>query len=298
MIKKYPKYSFGLKIYKRVARRVLLSLAVGTVLFSIIGCSSQILYRPNNKQYLSVQEISPNKPIMIPSYSGNLLNALFIPAQGDSNGVLLVHFHGNAGNITWTSQRYSWLAESGYDLFVFDYSGYGESTGTPSPDVISKDVETILDYSVSLKETGEWKKLILAGTSMGGYVLLDGLATYEKKNEFDIIFIDSSFLSYHDVVSYLLKDKPGSALAEAVSTWLISDAYAPARHLPFKLTQPLIVSHCSDDSLVDIELGKNVFSKIDAENKQWVELDGCAHAQGYREKYPEHRQRLIEALAD
>lgn len=274
-------------------RRWLLAILV---LF-LISCNSTWFYRPSDKVYQPFSVISNKAPFFLQSSSGNLLHSLFIPAKDRPKNTLLVHFHGNAGNITWTSRRYDWLTKYGFDLLVFDYSGYGVSTGEPSPQTTWQDALTILDYSLEQKAAQGWDRVILAGTSLGGNILLHALANHPQKNQFDLVFIDSSFMSYKEVAAGVVNDKPGGYLASKVARWLISDEFAPVKYTPIQLAAPLVVSHCLDDQLISVDLGRSLYQSIGSPDKLWLPLEGCAHAQGFGDKFLRHRMRLVEALS-
>jgi hypothetical protein len=55
------------------------------------------------------------------------------------------------------------------DVMLFDYPGYGESTGSPTPTVMLETALAVYDYAVSL-ETSKGKKRVLYGFSLGGMV--------------------------------------------------------------------------------------------------------------------------------
>lgn len=55
------------------------------------------------------------------------------------------------------------------DVMLFDYPGYGESTGTPSAAVILENALAVYDYAVGL-QTSAGKKRVLYGFSLGGMV--------------------------------------------------------------------------------------------------------------------------------
>jgi pimeloyl-ACP methyl ester carboxylesterase len=55
------------------------------------------------------------------------------------------------------------------DVLLFDYPGYGESTGTPTAAVILETALAVYDYAASL-ETSAGKKRVLYGFSLGGMV--------------------------------------------------------------------------------------------------------------------------------
>jgi pimeloyl-ACP methyl ester carboxylesterase len=55
------------------------------------------------------------------------------------------------------------------DVVLFDYPGYGESTGTPTAAVILENALAVYDYAVAL-QTSAGKKRVLYGFSVGGMV--------------------------------------------------------------------------------------------------------------------------------
>jgi uncharacterized protein len=55
------------------------------------------------------------------------------------------------------------------DVVLFDYPGYGESTGAPTAAVILENALAVYDYAVAL-ETSAGKKRVLYGFSLGGMV--------------------------------------------------------------------------------------------------------------------------------
>ena len=57
-----------------------------------------------------------------------------------------IHFHGNAQNISahWRFAR--WLPQNGYNLFVFDYRGYGTSKGRPHVKGVFEDSRAAIDF--------------------------------------------------------------------------------------------------------------------------------------------------------
>jgi pimeloyl-ACP methyl ester carboxylesterase len=103
----------------------------------------------------------------------------------------LVFFHGNAGNI---GHRYDWknrprkflirfdilfslqnaslLYQScNINILLFDYRGYGKSTGTPSEDGFYTDAQAVYDYVRKRTDLNQ-EKIFLFGRSLGGAVAL------------------------------------------------------------------------------------------------------------------------------
>lgn len=107
------------------------------------------------------------------------------------NGYLLV-VQGNAmlaGQIIGQFQRF---AESGYDVFVFDYRGYGRSEGKPRFNAILSDYREIIDHLNSRA----YKNSIFYGMSFGGVVLLDALKNKPGDSRIVIDSARSRFSKY------------------------------------------------------------------------------------------------------
>ncbi len=50
----------------------------------------------------------------------------------DKNRDVILHFHGNAGNISHRLDSFFIFNRLGLNTFIFDYRGYGRSQGVPS----------------------------------------------------------------------------------------------------------------------------------------------------------------------
>lgn len=71
---------------------------------------------------------------------GHTLNGWTMrPKDAEANGVLILFLHGNGGNITTEYAVLVPLVERGYTVFLFDYSGFGFSTGRASRKTLVSD---------------------------------------------------------------------------------------------------------------------------------------------------------------
>ncbi|MEP7183064.1 MAG: alpha/beta fold hydrolase [Betaproteobacteria bacterium] len=95
--------------------------------------------------------------------SGASLDALHF-RQPDPRG-LVFYLHGNAGNLeTWTTGL-DFYRQVNYDLFIFDYRGYGKSTGRiGSEDELNADVRAAWD---SIAPAYRGKPIVVFGRSLG-----------------------------------------------------------------------------------------------------------------------------------
>jgi len=61
--------------------------------------------------------------------------------------VLLIWFHGNAGNITERAPMATELARRGISVLLFDWRGYGKSEGSPSESGLFRDAVAAYDFA-------------------------------------------------------------------------------------------------------------------------------------------------------
>jgi pimeloyl-ACP methyl ester carboxylesterase len=98
---------------------------------------------------------------------GQTLAAWYIPAEGAEYTVLFCH--GNAGNISHRLDTLQILQDFGLSCLIFDYRGYGQSTGKPSEEGTILDALASRQWLIDHKQT-EPDKILFFGRSLGGAV--------------------------------------------------------------------------------------------------------------------------------
>jgi len=81
---------------------------------------------------------------------GKRLHGWFFP--GEKENPVILHFHGNAGNISHRLDLVQPFLHRGFSVFLFDYRGFGKSSGRPSETGLYKDGLAAWAYLVE-KET-------------------------------------------------------------------------------------------------------------------------------------------------
>jgi uncharacterized protein len=74
--------------------------------------------------------------------------------------------HGNAGNMSHRLENVLKLLSNGYQVFIYDYRGYGKSTGNPSRKGIYSDRLAAYDYLVKNRNVSP-DRILLFGRSLG-----------------------------------------------------------------------------------------------------------------------------------
>lgn len=95
-------------------------------------------------------------------YEGNL-HAWYSPGEKDT---VILFCHGNAGNLTHRQSKLLPFVEAGYPILIFDYNGFGHSSGIPNEEHCYSSACRFVNL---LKNQG-YKKIIPYGESLGASV--------------------------------------------------------------------------------------------------------------------------------
>jgi uncharacterized protein len=127
--------------------------------------------------------------------SGGQLAGWWIPSQ-DPQAATLLYSHGNAGNVAANVQDAVRFQKAGLNVFIYDYRGYGESTGgPPSEKRAYEDAERALTYLLAERRIAP-ATIVIYGHSLGGVVAID-LAS--KHADAGALIVESTLTSIADV---------------------------------------------------------------------------------------------------
>lgn len=222
------------------------------------------------------------------SRDGTRLSGWFIPAVGAAKGTV-IHFHGNAQNMTAHFGFVSWLPAAGFNLFVFDYRGYGKSAGKPERQGLYEDSMAALDY-LEKRPGIDHNRLLALGQSLGGANAIVALGS-KPRPSVRAVAIDSTFTSYREIVRDKIREMPLlSWLRWPLSYLLIGDSLSPQEYIAGIAPTPLLLIHGTADEVIPFHHGKRLFEQA-CEPKQFWPVAGGEHtsalldpASGYREK--------------
>lgn len=191
---------------------------------------------------------------------GESLGGWWIAGQQPSLGHLLF-CHGNAGNVGDRVPNAALLAAAGFDVLLFDYRGYGRSSGRPDEQGTYRDAHAAL--AALLRRPGvDRDRVFYLGESLGGAI---GLALAVERPPRGLI-LQSTFTSIRDAAR---------AHYAFIPTVLIPDAY-PSLRLISRLTAPLLVLHGDRDDIVPLAHGQALFEAA-SEPKRIRVFAGSGH---------------------
>jgi len=181
--------------------------------------------------------------------------------EGDSP-YTLIWCHGNAGNLDNCADEFNDFIRAGINMLVFDYRGYGDSTGKPTAKGIKEDAIAVHDFLVSRGVKPE--TIVPYGRSIGS-----GAA---------------SFMANQRAVAGLILVQP------LTSTLDMGRKTYPFLPIRFLLTErldnsaelarfelPLLIIHGDCDDIVPYSMGQELYRDAITKDKKMITLEGGDH---------------------
>jgi len=203
----------------------------------------------------------------------------WIPYGEDSKGVILFS-HGNAGNMAGRLESVFLFRKMGFDVLVYDYGGYGESTGASSEGRCYADIRAMYDWLTEEKAIPA-ERIVLFGRSLGGGV------TSELAQEVKVaaVIVESTFKSV-------------SARAQEIFPFLPAKLIVKNRfenHSKIdSFLSPVLIVHSPDDTLIPFHHGRALFDAA-TEPKSFLEISGD-HNEGFWKSGDLYTQGLTDFL--
>lgn len=234
------------------------------------SCSS-VFYHPTpiGKIDTSKLLIQPQSVSFV-TEDGVKLHGWYFPAQGKTLGKI-IQFHGNGQNLT---NHFVFLRNApfrGFDHFIFDYRGYGNSEGVPTPEGLIKDGRAALSWISKVKPDAP---LVVMGQSLGGAVALKTLIDMKGEIPVKQIVIDSSFSSYRSVARDIMWNHAVTWILHPIAWLIVDNSEAPGGDIKKLSPTPILIVHGDRDQTVSYRFGEELYSLAAEPKDFWQIKDG------------------------
>lgn len=217
----------------------------------------------------AVQEVEAgNEPM--------LLDAWYLPASGpaQANGkrYTIVYLHGNGGSIGANAEHACRLAKYGFNVFIFDYRGYGRSVsrGFPSEASVYEDAESALVFltaaHISEKYSVLLPNLIFYGHSLGAAVAVEMARRHPDTGG---LIIESAFTSLEDMSS----ETPQYRIFPI--HWLLWNRMESIAKVP-SLKMPVLIIHGLSDKVIPSFMSERLYAAA-PQPKTLLLIPGAGH---------------------
>lgn len=275
----------------RIPRFLLMPLVAAFAAFQA-GCSGLFFY-PDQQVYITPDRLElAYEDVWLETPDGETLHGWWLPAQGEPRGD--VYFlHGNAQNISSHVLNVAWLPETGYNVFLPDYRGYGRSTGATDLEGALHDAEAGLRW---LGERIDGKRpLYLLGQSLGGALAITLASEWvprQERPELSGVIVDSAFSGFRAIAREKLAGFWLTWPLQAPLSWTIPDDYEGVDRIGDISPVPVMVIHSVRDGIIPIHHGLALYEAAE-QPKRFLRTD-LPHAGTFL--LPEYQRAVLEFM--
>lgn len=199
--------------------------------------------------------------VLFESSNGNKLNAWLLKPKNEIPSITLLHFHGNAGFLISQYQAITPLIKHGFQIFMFDYSGFGFSEGKATRKNVLIDANSALSY-VKNRPDIKNTKLVIYGQSLGGH--LAAVVAEQRQSDIDGLVIEGAFSSHKDIAA---------ETAGFFGRMVVSEKYSAFKSIR-NFKKPVLVIHSTEDQVVPFKMGQKIFDNANPP-KEFYKIKKC-----------------------
>lgn len=277
-------------------RALIKTVSCFVMILMMTGCAGRMFYYPDEIEYQTPENKNlPYENVLFNSDDGTVLNGWFVPAVGEALGTV-VHFHGNAQNMSAHFSFVDWLPENGYNLFTFDYRGYGKSDGHPTRKGVYEDCVAAMNY-IRTRTDIDQNKLFVIGQSLGAAnaINLMGKKRFEGVRA---IIADSSFFSYRRIVRDKIKEIPViSFLNWPLSFIWIGNSESPGKVVAQLSPVPVVFIHGTADQVIPAHHSQWLYEEANLPKFLWIIPEG-RHMDALGKEKKTYIKRLLAFFND
>ncbi|MCM8530241.1 MAG: alpha/beta hydrolase [Lentisphaeraceae bacterium] len=228
------------------------------ILLSVVylGLAFLIFFFQNSLVFIPTKGAPERNPSMIGlkyedlllESAGHKINAWFVPHSSAKGTIFFAH--GNAGNLGHRLTTVQLWHELGYNIMLYDYSGFGKSEGSPSEENVYKNADAV--YNWLIKRGTDKDSIIAHGRSLGGA----SAAYIATKENLKALILESTFTSVPDMAHYRFPWLPTSLIC---TTKL--DTERRVKNYQGKV----LVFHSPDDEVIPFQMGQELAKSTNTE---------------------------------
>lgn len=190
---------------------------------------------------------------------------------------LIFYIHGNADNLRYWGEFAPFFLKKNYDVFMFDYRGFGKSDGKIKGErMLQRDTKIL--YNKMLQEYKE-ENIIIYGFSIG-----TGIASrLASRNHPKCLILEAPYFNFIELVKYHKSYLPAN---------LISKYYFRTNRYLTEVEVPIYIFHGTEDRKVPFYLGE----KLKGANPRlkFIAIKGATHND--MQKMKKYKKWMAEIL--
>ena len=262
---------------------VLLALTYLGIIVVFWFLERKLVFHPNSaaESWLKPED-ARSEDVSFTAGDGNTISARWIPPESPRHGAVLVS-HGNGGNLTHRGKLAADLRKAlGAGVLVFDYPGYGKSSGKPTEAGCYASGEAAYKWLTDEAKIAP-DRIILCGESLGGGTAIE-LATKREHRALALIY---TFTSLPAAAKHHFPFLPVHTLMRTRFDNLSKIGKCP---------RPVFLVHGTADRTVPFSHSEQLYAAAN-EPKHFVRLEGGGHDLFITDLYATELTRFLEKYA-
>ena len=269
-------------------RTVLILFSAALMLLS--GCTHMI-FHPNQVQYYSPEHLDvKHEEVFFKTRDGLRLHGWWLASQTPKKANI-IFVHGNAQNISAHIESVAWLTKKGFDVFLFDYRGYGYSQGETELEGVTNDVLDAIAYGYQRSEKEKTPVFVL-GQSLGASLAIYAVASSEYKKDIKALVTISAFSDYHKITQEVLSSWWLTWLLQWPLSFTVNNDYRPLDYIAEVSPTPVLIMHSAKDEVIPYHHAAKLMRQAKAP-KKFIEIKGLHN---YTFVSKQNRRQLVEYL--
>ncbi len=249
---RFKRIRFGDFTLKRLVRSMFTVAALtylGVFLYANLVADRMMFLPPPSSYQDGPQTIKLNTD------DGERISAIYLPNHEGARYTIL-YSHGNAEDIGQLVPLLAEIRDFGFNVFAYDYRGYGTSTGKPTEQGAYRDIDAAYRYLVNDRHVPP-TQIIALGRSLGGGAAVE----LAEKRPLGGLIIESSFVSAYRLMTRI----PLFPFDKFNNLAKLKQVHCP-----------VLVVHGRSDEVIPFWHGERLFQAANAPKRSyWVE--GAGH---------------------
>src|SRR5436190_2902932 len=183
--------------------------------------------------------------VILPLPTGERIHAWWLPVPNAAGAIL--YAHGNAGNLSHRGRGVvRWATELNCSVLIYDYPGYGRSTGKVSEQTCYAAAQAAWDWLTQEQKVAPAKVLLL-GASLGGAMSIE----LARQHDCRAVVLLKAFTSIPDMAREMFPWLP--------ARYLVRHGYDNLAKLP-QIHRPVFIVHGTGDRVIPCAHGERLFA--------------------------------------
>ncbi|HKW36956.1 MAG TPA: alpha/beta hydrolase [Burkholderiales bacterium] len=200
----------------------------------------------------------------------------FLPAKGPAIGTVL-QLHGNAENISTHFASLAWMPERGFNVFIFDYRGYGGSEGEPTLEGVQLDIDAAMAALLARGDIDR-SRIVMYGQSLGGALAAYYVAHSSRRDRIRALVLESAFSDYVQIAREKFADHWITWPFQWIPYLSVDDRFSPLPAIAKISPIPLLILHGDQDRIVPVSHARILYEAASQPKQLWI-VPGAGHIQ-------------------